>query len=136
MKPKAATLSPPTPAPAPAPAGEKNWQGLVGFISKQKPALGSLLEHAVPVDRAGSGKHNNWSMMVTASGADLDGDNLLDPGKSPHENIRFLLFLVGVLKGVYSHAGLLRAGIASAGNDHRLGANEAPPAIISVFLGK
>jgi len=83
----------------------------------------------------GSGKHNNWSMMVTASGADLDGENLLDPGKSPHENIRFLLFLVGVLKGVHTHAGLLRSGIASAGNDHRLGANEAPPAIISVFLG-
>jgi glutamine synthetase len=83
----------------------------------------------------GSGKHNNWSMMITASSADLDGDNLLDPGKTPHQNLRFLLVLAGVLKGVSRHAGLLRAGIASSGNDHRLGANEAPPAIISVFLG-
>src|SRR5207248_8697767 len=83
----------------------------------------------------GSGKHNNWSMAVAASGPDNDGDNLLDPGKTPHQNIRFLLVLMSVLKGVHKHAGLLRAGIASAGNDHRLGANEAPPAIISVFLG-
>ncbi len=83
----------------------------------------------------GSGKHNNWSMMITASGSDLDGQNLLDPGKTPHQNLRFLLFLAATLKGVHRHAGLLRAGIASAGNDHRLGANEAPPAIISVFLG-
>jgi glutamine synthetase len=83
----------------------------------------------------GSGKHNNWALMITASGAEFDGDNLLDPGKTPHENLRFLLVLVGILKGVHKHAGLLRAGIASSGNDHRLGANEAPPAIISVFLG-
>ncbi|MBI3535814.1 MAG: glutamine synthetase III [Deltaproteobacteria bacterium] len=83
----------------------------------------------------GSGKHNNWSLMVTASGVGLDGDNLLEPGKTPHQNIRFLLIVVSVLKGVMQHAGLLRAGIASAGNDHRLGANEAPPAIISAFLG-
>jgi glutamine synthetase len=83
----------------------------------------------------GSGKHNNWSMSVAASGPTLDGDNLLDPGKSPHQNLRFLLCLMGVLKGVTKHSGLLRAGIASSGNDHRLGANEAPPAIISVFLG-
>ena len=83
----------------------------------------------------GSGKHNNWSMTITASGAELDGDNLLDPGKTPHQNIRFLLMLAGVLKGVYKHDGLLRAGIASSGNDHRLGANEAPPAIISIFMG-
>ncbi|MGK5085935.1 glutamine synthetase III [Bdellovibrionota bacterium FG-2] len=83
----------------------------------------------------GSGKHNNWSMMVTASGHELDGENLLDPGKTPHQNLRFLLMLVSVLKGVHKHAGILRAGIASAGNEHRLGANEAPPAIISVFLG-
>ncbi|MCU1293736.1 MAG: Glutamine synthetase type protein, partial [Bryobacterales bacterium] len=83
----------------------------------------------------GSGKHNNWSMSVAASGSDFDGDNLLDPGKTPHENLRFLLCLVSVLKGVHKHAGLLRAGIASSGNDHRLGANEAPPAIISAFLG-
>ncbi len=83
----------------------------------------------------GSGKHNNWSMSVTASGPDFDGDNLLEPGKTPHENLRFLLCLLSVLKGVHKHAGLLRAGIASSGNDHRLGANEAPPAIISAFLG-
>lgn len=84
----------------------------------------------------GSGKHNNWSMMVTSSGSDLDGMNLLEPGKTPHQNLRFLLMLVSILKGVKDHSGLLRAGIASSGNDHRLGANEAPPAIISVFLGE
>ena len=83
----------------------------------------------------GSGKHNNWSMMIAASGSDIDGDNLLEPGKTPQQNLRFLLVLSAVLKGVHKHAGLLRAGIASSGNDHRLGANEAPPAIISVFLG-
>ncbi len=83
----------------------------------------------------GSGKHNNWSMAIAASGEELDGQNLLEPGKTPHQNLRFLLFLSGVLRGVHKHSGLLRAGIASAGNDHRLGANEAPPAIISVFLG-
>ena len=83
----------------------------------------------------GSGKHNNWSLAVTASGEGLDGLNLLDPGKTPHQSLRFLLFLVATLKGVHKHQGLLRAGIASSGNDHRLGANEAPPAIISVFLG-
>jgi len=83
----------------------------------------------------GSGKHNNWSMSVSEGGPDLEGINLLDPGKTPHQNMRFLLFLMATLKGVNRHAGLLRASIASAGNDHRLGANEAPPAIISVFLG-
>ncbi len=83
----------------------------------------------------GSGKHCNWSMSVSASGADLDGTNLLEPGKTPHQNLRFLLCLVAVMKGVHTHAGVLRAGIASSGNDHRLGANEAPPAIISMFLG-
>jgi glutamine synthetase len=83
----------------------------------------------------GSGKHNNWSMMVTEGGPELEGINLLDPGKTPHQNLRFLLILMATLKGVHKHAGLLRAAIASSGNDHRLGANEAPPAIISVFLG-
>jgi glutamine synthetase len=82
----------------------------------------------------GSGKHNNWSMGIS-SGAGLEGINLLDPGKTPHQNLRFLMFLMATLKGVNKHAGLLRAAIASSGNDHRLGANEAPPAIISVFLG-
>jgi glutamine synthetase len=83
----------------------------------------------------GSGKHCNWSLMITASGQELEGTNLLEPGKTPSQNLRFLLLLSAILKGVHRHSGLLRAGIASAGNDHRLGANEAPPAIISVFLG-
>src|SRR4029450_5848676 len=78
----------------------------------------------------GSGKHNNWSMQ------DSDGNNLLDPGNTPQQNLQFLVILSAVLKGVNKRAGLLRAAIASSGNDHRLGANEAPPAIISVFLGK
>jgi glutamine synthetase len=82
----------------------------------------------------GSGKHCNWSMAI-ASDNELDGFNLLKPGKTPHQNVRFLLFLAAVLKAVHKHAGLLRAGIASSGNEHRLGANEAPPAIISVFMG-
>ncbi len=77
----------------------------------------------------GSGKHNNWSL------ADAEGRNLLEPGDNPDQNIEFLFFLSGVLRAVHTRAPLLRASIASAGNDHRLGANEAPPAIISVFLG-
>ncbi|GAC1654088.1 MAG: glutamine synthetase III [Gemmatimonadaceae bacterium] len=84
----------------------------------------------------GSGKHCNWSMAIAADSADLDGSNLLQPGKTPHQNLRFLVFLAAVLKGVHKHAGLLRAGIATSGNEHRLGANEAPPAIISVFMGE
>lgn len=83
----------------------------------------------------GSGKHNNWSMSTVSDDPKTTGENLLDPGKTPHENIRFLLVLCSILKGVYQHSGVLRAAIASSGNDHRLGANEAPPAIISVFLG-
>ena len=77
----------------------------------------------------GSGKHNNWSM-----GTD-EGENLLDPGHDPHANAQFLAFLVAVIRGVNVHADLIRASIADAGNDHRLGANEAPPAIVSIFLG-
>jgi glutamine synthetase len=77
----------------------------------------------------GSGKHNNWSM-----GTD-EGENLLDPGNDPHANAQFLAFLVAVISGVDTHADLIRAAIADAGNDHRLGANEAPPAIMSIFLG-
>ncbi|MDR3608039.1 MAG: glutamine synthetase III [Oligoflexia bacterium] len=97
----------------------------------------SVLLHEKPFAGInGSGKHNNWSLAVTASGPDHDGENLLEPGKSPHKNLRFLLVLTAILKGVHKHAGILRASIASAGNDHRLGANEAPPAIISVFLGE
>ncbi len=83
----------------------------------------------------GSGKHNNWSMGIAYSNTELDGDNLLEPGKTPSENLRFLLVLCAILKAVHKHSCLLRASIASSGNDHRLGANEAPPAIISVFLG-
>jgi glutamine synthetase len=83
----------------------------------------------------GSGKHCNWAMAITSEN-ELDGINLLKPGKTPHQNIRFLVFLAAVLKGVHKHAGLLRAGIATSGNEHRLGANEAPPAIISVFMGE
>jgi glutamine synthetase len=82
----------------------------------------------------GSGKHCNWSMAITSDN-ELDGVNLLKPGKTPHQNIRFLLILAAVLKAVHKHSGLIRAGIATSGNEHRLGANEAPPAIISVFMG-
>jgi glutamine synthetase len=77
----------------------------------------------------GSGKHNNWSICDDA------GNNLLDPGHTPHENAQFLVFLTAVIRAVHAHSRLLRASIATAGNDHRLGANEAPPAIISVYLG-
>jgi glutamine synthetase len=82
----------------------------------------------------GSGKHCNWSLSIASDNA-LNGINLLKPGKTPHQNIRFLLFLAAVLKAVHKHQGLLRAGIGTSGNEHRLGANEAPPAIISVFMG-
>nr|WP_239027983.1 glutamine synthetase III [Geomonas subterranea] len=78
----------------------------------------------------GSGKHNNWSMSSN------DGQNLLEPGHTPHENAQFLTFLMATIKAVDTFAGLLRCSCANAGNDHRLGANEAPPAIISVFLGE
>jgi len=77
----------------------------------------------------GSGKHLNWSM------GDDQGNNLLSPGANPHDNMQFLVFCAAVIRAVNRHQGLLRASIASAGNDHRLGANEAPPAIISIFLG-
>lgn len=77
----------------------------------------------------GSGKHNNWSLVTD------DGINLLDPGKKPHENMQFLLVLTCILKAVDEHAALLRESAADAGNDHRLGANEAPPAIVSAYLG-
>jgi len=78
----------------------------------------------------GSGKHNNWSMSTDK------GVNLLSPGETPYENAQFLLFLVAVIKAVDEYQGLLRMSVASAGNDHRLGANEAPPAIVSMFLGE
>lgn len=78
----------------------------------------------------GSGKHNNWSITTNT------GKNLLDPGKTPHENAQFLLFLCSVIKAVDDYQDMLRLSVASAGNDHRLGANEAPPSIISMFLGE
>jgi glutamine synthetase len=78
----------------------------------------------------GSGKHNNWSLATN------DGQNLLEPGKTPHDNVQFLLFLSAVITAVDNYADLLRVSAASPGNDHRLGANEAPPAIISIFLGE
>jgi glutamine synthetase len=78
----------------------------------------------------GSGKHNNWSMAAN------DGQNLLDPGKTPHDNEQFLLFLAAIIQAVDEYADLLRVSTANPGNDHRLGANEAPPAIISIFLGE
>lgn len=88
------------------------------------------LLHEKPFDGVnGSGKHNNWSLSVK------DGANLLEPGKRPYENKRFLLFLSAVIKAVDDYQDLLRISVASAGNDHRLGANEAPPAIMSIFLG-
>ncbi|WP_432649565.1 glutamine synthetase III [Huintestinicola sp.] len=77
----------------------------------------------------GSGKHNNWSISTN------DGQNLLDPGKNPKDNIQFLTFLAAIIKAVDENADLLRLSVASAGNDHRLGANEAPPAIMSIFVG-
>ena len=91
----------------------------------------SLLLHEKPFAGInGSGKHVNWSL------SDDLGNNMLNPGKTPHDNIQFLVFLMATIKAVNMHADLLRASVASAGNDHRLGANEAPPAIISIFLGE
>ncbi len=87
--------------------------------------------HEKPFDGLnGSGKHLNWSMSTNA------GDNLLEPGESPHENMQFLFFFGAVLRAAYKHQDLLRISIASAANDHRLGANEAPPAIMSAFIGE
>src|SRR5882672_1185717 len=89
-----------------------------------------LLIHEKPFAGVnGSGKHNNWSLGT------IEGENLLSPGSSPHENAQFLTFVAAVIRAVDKYAGLLRVAVASAGNDHRLGANEAPPAIISIFLG-
>ena len=78
----------------------------------------------------GSGKHNNWSLC------DSDGNNLFDPGKTPWDNVQFLVFLAAVMRAVHKHAAAIRIGTVGAGNDHRLGANEAPPAIVSMFLGE
>ncbi|APJ05145.1 hypothetical protein AXG55_09315 [Silvanigrella aquatica] len=94
-----------------------------------KHGLVALLHEKPFAGVNGSGKHVNWSMT------DSSGRNLLDPGATPHENLVFLTFLCGILQGILDNSEVLRASVASAGNDHRLGANEAPPAIISIFLG-
>jgi glutamine synthetase len=94
-----------------------------------KHGLACLLHEKPFAGINGSGKHNNWSVVGP------DGKNWLYPGKTPHENAKFLTLLCAVIKAVDSYADLLRVGVASAGNDHRLGANEAPPAIVSIFLG-
>ena len=94
-----------------------------------KHGLACLL-HEKPFNGVnGSGKHNNWSLSTDK------GENLLEPGKTPSQNARFLIFLTAIIKAVDEHQDLLRLSVANAGNDHRLGANEAPPAIISIFLG-
>ena len=96
----------------------------------QRHGLVCLL-HEKPFEGVnGSGKHNNWSMTTST------GKNLLDPGETPHENAQFLLFLCSVIKAVDDYQDLLRASVASPGNDHRLGAHEAPPAVVSIFLGE
>ena len=94
-----------------------------------KYGLACLLHEKPFAGVNGSGKHLNWSM------SDDLGNNLLNPGDTPHDNIQFLVFCAAVLRAVNKFQGLLRFSIASAGNDHRLGANEAPPAILSIFLG-
>jgi glutamine synthetase len=96
----------------------------------KKHRLAALLHEKPFAGINGSGKHVNWSL------ADSSGNNLLNPGKTPQGNIHFLVFLIAILRAVYRHADFLRATVATYGNDHRLGANEAPPAVISVFLGE
>lgn len=101
---------------------------LIQRIAKKHNMVALL--HEKPFDGInGSGKHNNWSLSTDG------GDNLLEPGDTPYENIQFLLFLAAIIKAVDEHQDLLRLSVATAGNDHRLGANEAPPAIISIFVG-
>ncbi|MHB1049735.1 MAG: glutamine synthetase III family protein [Bacteroidota bacterium] len=96
----------------------------------QRHGLAVLLHEKPFANVNGSGKHCNWALSTDK------GENLLNPGKTPQSNLQFLIFLVATIKAVYKHSRLLRASIATAANDHRLGANEAPPAIISVFLGE
>ena len=101
---------------------------LIQRVAK-KHGLVALL-HEKPFEGInGSGKHNNFSLSTDT------GINLLEPGDTPHENAQFLVFLAAIIKAVDEHQDLLRLSVATAGNDHRLGANEAPPAIISIFLG-
>ena len=101
------------------------------MMKKIAPKYGLVcLQHEKPFEGVnGSGKHNNWSMSTT-------NENLLDPGDTPMENLQFLVFLAAVIKAVDEYADLLRTSVATPGNDHRLGANEAPPAIISIFVGE
>ena len=101
------------------------------MMKKLAPKYGLVcLQHEKPFEGVnGSGKHNNWSMSTTH-------ENLLDPGDTPMENLQFLVFLAAVIKAVDEYADLLRTSVATPGNDHRLGANEAPPAIISIFVGE
>jgi len=99
------------------------------YVAK-KHRLAALLHEKPFAKINGSGKHVNWSL------ADNNDNNLLNPGKTPQDSIHFLVFLIATVRAVYKHADILRAAVASYGNDHRLGANEAPPAIISVFLGE
>ena len=101
------------------------------MMKKLAPKYGLVcLQHEKPFEGVnGSGKHNNWSMSTTH-------ENLLDPGDTPMENLQFLIFLAAVIKAVDEYADLLRTSVATPGNDHRLGANEAPPAIISIFVGE
>ena len=101
------------------------------MMKKIAPKYGLVcLQHEKPFEGVnGSGKHNNWSMSTTQ-------ENLLDPGDTPMENLQFLVFLAAVIKAVDEYADLLRTSVATPGNDHRLGANEAPPAIISIFVGE
>ena len=101
------------------------------LMKKIAPKYGLVcLQHEKPFEGVnGSGKHNNWSMSTTH-------ENLLDPGDTPMENLQFLIFLAAVIKAVDEYADLLRTSVATPGNDHRLGANEAPPAIISIFVGE
>src|SRR5205085_8921204 len=94
-----------------------------------KYGLACLLHEKPFAGINGSGKHNNWSMSTDG------GENLLNPGDTPHDNAQFLVFTAAVIRAVNKYAEILRLSIASAANDHRLGANEAPPAIISIFLG-
>ena len=90
----------------------------------------ACLLHEKPFDGVnGSGKHNNWSLITDC------GENLLDPGKTPEQNVQFMVFLMAIISAVDEYADLMRVSVASAGNDHRLGANEAPPAIVSIFVG-
>ena len=101
------------------------------MMKKLAPKYGLIcLQHEKPFEGVnGSGKHNNWSMSTSS-------ENLLDPGDTPLENLQFLIFLAAVIKAVDEYADLLRTSVATPGNDHRLGANEAPPAIISIFVGE